>query len=62
MAKRKVHKESIRLYNNAGFSFPVCQRGAPLLDLDKTAWTTTGDNAQVTCAHCKRVVAKNRWA
>lgn len=58
----KTHIKDIRLYNNAGMSFPVCQASAKLLDTDKSAWKA--DRARkATCKHCMRAYAKRyRWA
>jgi hypothetical protein len=53
----KVHIRDIRLYNNAGISFPACQAGAKLLDLDKSCWTTRGAE-DATCINCKRIYRK----
>lgn len=58
----KMHIKDIRLFNNAGMSFPVCQAGAKLLDLDKTAWKT-GTEDEATCKRCMRAYAKRYgWA
>lgn len=54
----KIHLEDIRLYNNAGISFPVCQRNAKMLDLDKTGWTTAGNIEDVTCKLCVKLAPK----
>jgi hypothetical protein len=48
----KKHIRDIRLFNNAGISFPACQANAKLLDMDKGAWPTTSAK-DATCAHCK---------
>lgn len=59
----KMHMEDIRLANNAGMEFPVCQVNAKLLDLDKGHWNTTGDQSKVDCKHCKKAFAKRyAWA
>ena len=60
--QRRIHKRSIPFRSNAGIDFPVCKKGARLLDMDATGWETTGNNEEVTCLNCRREVAKNRWA
>jgi hypothetical protein len=52
MSKPKVHMRDIRLFNNAGMQFPVCQAGAALLDCDKGHWQITTNEAEVTCKLC----------
>jgi hypothetical protein len=59
----KAHIRDIRLFNNAGISFPVCQASVKLLDMDKTAWPTSNDHRDATCAHCKVAFQKRyEWA
>ena len=50
--RMKTHYRSIRLFNNAGMSFPECYANAPLLDLDKGRLTMTGKREMVTCKNC----------
>ena len=50
----KVHYRDIRLFNNAGISFPRCYANQRLLDLTKTALPTTSDRKAVTCSNCRR--------
>ena len=60
MAKRKVHFRNIRMRNNGGIDFPECQTNAALLDLDKTAWATSGNINEVTCKKCQQKT-RNAW-
>ncbi len=54
-----VHKRDLRLRNNAGMDFPLCQAGAAILDSTKGHWCT--DPARVvTCKHCLRIMARTR--
>jgi hypothetical protein len=50
----KTHMRDIRLRNNGGMDYPVCQANAKLLDLTKAHWPLTGDLTKVTCENCKR--------
>ena len=54
---KKTHIRDIRLFNNAGMSFPVCQANAPLLDLDKGHWPCAR-REQATCKHCQRAYTR----
>jgi hypothetical protein len=54
----KTHLRDIRLRNNAGMDFPVCQAGARLLDTDKGRWPTTGEWSAVTCLKCLKQAPK----
>ena len=59
----KLHIRDIRLFNNAGISFPVCQASVKMLDLDKTAWSCAKERKDATCAHCKVAFQKRyEWA
>ena len=58
MKARKTHARDGRLYVNAGMSFPRCYAGARLLDMSKGRLATTADTAHVTCAHCRRILAR----
>jgi hypothetical protein len=53
----KTHIRDIRLFNNAGMPFPVCQANAPLLDVDKARWPYA-DKSVATCKHCQRLYPK----
>jgi len=58
----KKHIRDVRLFNNAGISFPMCQANARLLDLDKSVWPTTGDK-EATCKNCiKAFKSRYVWA
>jgi len=57
---KAIHKRSIRMRNNAGIDFPVCQI-KDVLDLSKTSLATTGDKEKVTCKKCKSIINKDRW-
>lgn len=51
---RKVHKRNIRLYVNAGISYPDCRCG----ELLRTGyWITVNDN-EVTCKYCQKRLKK----
>ena len=50
--KRVVHLRDIRLSNNAGFDFPVCEAGRALLRTN-IRFKTSAQWAAVTCARCK---------
>lgn len=52
--KKKMHFRDIRLFVNAGMSFPTCHANAELLDLDKNYWWTTNRKEDVTCKKCKK--------
>ena len=52
---KPVHAQSLRLYVNAGMSFPACYGNAALLDLDKCRLPMTVDSEKVTCKHCLRI-------
>jgi hypothetical protein len=54
----KIHKRDSMLFNNAGMAYPTCQSNTQLLDTDKSAWKTTGDNDKVTCKKCLYIVNK----
>ena len=54
---RKTHIKDIRLANNAGIAFPVCQANVDLLDMDKTGWIMAPAD-QATCQHCRRLYVK----
>lgn len=56
----KLHIGDIRLFNNAGISFPVCQTSAKMLDMDKTAWPVANPTKDATCKNCK-VAFKKRY-
>lgn len=60
----KTHGIATRLYVNAGMEIPLCYyfylKGP--LDLDKGLWKKSHDKNQVTCKHCIRIKAKDRWA
>lgn len=59
----KLHIRDIRLANNAGIAFPVCQiRDEGPLDVDKTIWPTTSAKLG-TCKNCRRAFLKRYpWA
>jgi len=59
---RKVHLQSMRLFNNAGMQFPLCYSNAKLLDTDKGHLPTSPTLARVTCAHCRRIARANNSA
>lgn len=62
MANKVVHERSLRLYNNAGISFPVCRlplNGEPL-DLDATRYNVSVYDP-TTCKHCLKRIASNPW-
>lgn len=48
----KIHFRDIRLFNNAGMSFPHCKANARLLDTDKGRLPTTPSVLKVTCKAC----------
>lgn len=52
--RRLVHFRSVRLYNNAGMVFPLCQAHKDL-DLDKCHWHMTTDAQDVTCQKCRDI-------
>lgn len=52
MKKNKTHIRDIRLYNNAGISFPVCRAGAEMLDLDCTRYEMANPETAATCLRC----------
>lgn len=54
----KTHLRDIRLYGNAGMSFPVCCRNAELLDLKKSMLPITAEYAKVTCRRCRVIGPK----
>lgn len=60
MKPRAMHMRSLRLYNNAGISFPLCYAGAALLDMDKGRLASTSDKASVTCKKCQRLITTTR--
>lgn len=63
MSTRRTHLSDIRLHNNAGISFPLCQVGTKALDLEKTGWKTSGNTYEVNCKHCIRMAPKRYpWA
>ena len=55
-----IHKRSLRLYVNAGMSFPVCYAGAKLLDTDKARLPTVAEDEYVTCQKCRRIIGRTR--
>jgi hypothetical protein len=61
--KRKIHKRSIRMMNNAGISFPVCKLNDRLLDLDSTGWIINPRDTEeeVNCKNCLREIKTNIW-
>jgi hypothetical protein len=62
---KTIHFRDIRLFNNAGMSFPLCYADAELLDLDKARLPTSGREgiAEVTCKRCLRMYPKRySWA
>jgi hypothetical protein len=58
----KLHIRDIRLFNNAGISFPVCRANEKLLDMDATRYSfakvENGHEVGVTCKHCIRIYPK----
>jgi hypothetical protein len=54
--KSKVHYRSLRHFVNGGMLFPECASSAPLLDLDKANWITSGDTRRVTCHRCLVII------
>jgi hypothetical protein len=56
----RVHKRDVRLYVNAGMPFPLCAARAEFLDLDKGRWFSTGENDNVTCGNCLRILGIKR--
>jgi hypothetical protein len=53
----KTHIDDIRLFNNAGISFPVCMAGAKTLNMDATGWPEA-PKEEATCKRCIRAYAK----
>jgi len=59
----KTHIRDIRLYNNAGISFPLCYAGAKFLDMDKTGLPMANREEAATCKKCqKRFPKRYPWA
>ena len=58
MKQPKLHYRNIRLFVNAGMSFPECYAYADLLDVEKSALPTTGVKEEVTCKHCLRLMKR----
>ena len=57
-----IHIRDIRLFNNAGMSFPVCCADEELLDVDKARWKC-GPVKEATCKKCIKAHAeKYPWA
>ncbi len=55
----KIHMRDTRLFNNAGISYPICYFNLKQgLDLDKSRLALTGKIEEITCKHCKRIMAK----
>jgi hypothetical protein len=56
----KTHFRNIRLRNNAGMDFPECKAYQEYLDLDSGRWPTTGNQKDVTCKNCIKMI-KKQW-
>lgn len=52
-----THFRNLRLFVNAGMSFPQCKANAALLNLDAGRLSTTPDPMLVTCKKCLRLRA-----
>lgn len=50
--------QNIRLFNNAGMSFPECYAYQKLLDTDKGRLRMSGDKNEVTCPKCLKKLNK----
>jgi hypothetical protein len=59
----RTHIRDLRLFNNAGISFPVCRASDEKLDLDKSSWPTVAHPKDSTCNNCKIAFRKRYpWA
>lgn len=52
MKRPKVHLRDVRFFVNAGMNFPVCQRDAELVDLEKCGWLMSATAEDITCINC----------
>jgi hypothetical protein len=55
----KIHWRSVRLYVNAGLSYPLCMENDRRLNTQTKAKTTPFET-EVTCQHCRKALNQYR--